>query len=57
MLVFTKAVCQLTEVICGPLLQILENRLELNKRRALELEEEKQRLTQELKEISTENII
>jgi hypothetical protein len=36
---------------------VLENRLELNKRRALELEQEKERLTKELKEITTENIM
>ncbi|XP_048589034.1 lys-63-specific deubiquitinase BRCC36 [Nematostella vectensis] len=52
--VFTKAICQLTEVICGPLMQALENRLELNKRRAQLL---KDKLRKELMEPQAQEIL
>ena len=47
-LVFSSALTQIMEVMTGPMMQSLENRLEHNKSRILALEDEKQKLLQEL---------
>ena len=52
--VFTKALCELMEVMCGPLLQTLENRLVMNLNRTTKLEEEKESLQKELDTLKTE---
>lgn len=52
--VFTKALCQLMEVMCGPLLQTLENRLQVNLKRTAALETEKETLEKEINSIKTE---
>ncbi|XP_067113592.1 lys-63-specific deubiquitinase isoform X2 [Osmerus mordax] len=46
--VFTKNLCSQMSAVSGPLLQWLEDRLEQNKQSILELQQEKDRLTQEL---------
>uniref|UniRef100_A0A8C2H9G9 BRCA1/BRCA2-containing complex, subunit 3 n=1 Tax=Cyprinus carpio TaxID=7962 RepID=A0A8C2H9G9_CYPCA len=46
--VFTKNLCSQMSAISGPLLQWLEDRLELNKHSIIKLQKEKERLTQEL---------
>ncbi|MBN3323647.1 BRCC3 deubiquitinase, partial [Atractosteus spatula] len=46
--VFTKNLCSQMSAISGPLLQWLEDRLEQNKQSIVELQQEKERLTQEL---------
>ncbi|XP_078236877.1 lys-63-specific deubiquitinase BRCC36 isoform X2 [Pogona vitticeps] len=46
--VFTKNLCSQMSAISGPLLQWLEDRLEQNKQRMLELQREKEELLQEL---------
>ncbi|KAA0701506.1 Lys-63-specific deubiquitinase BRCC36 [Triplophysa tibetana] len=46
--VFTKNLCSQMSAISGPLLQWLEDRLEQNKQSIIELQKEKERLTQEL---------
>uniref|UniRef100_A0A8C7RRW8 BRCA1/BRCA2-containing complex, subunit 3 n=1 Tax=Oncorhynchus mykiss TaxID=8022 RepID=A0A8C7RRW8_ONCMY len=46
--VFTKNLCSQMSAVSGPLLQWLENRLEQNKQNIIELQLEKERLTQEL---------
>ena len=52
--VFTKALCQLMEVMCGPLLQTLENRLQVNLKRTAALETEKEELEKEVAELTAE---
>ncbi|XP_073255270.1 lys-63-specific deubiquitinase BRCC36-like [Porites lutea] len=52
--VFTKALCQLMEVMCGPLLQTLENRLQVNLKRTAALETEKETLDREIEKLKTE---
>ena len=52
--VFTKALCQLMEVMCGPLLQTLENRLQVNLKRTAALETEKEALEKEVDKITAE---
>ncbi|XP_058941933.2 lys-63-specific deubiquitinase BRCC36 [Pocillopora verrucosa] len=52
--VFTKALCQLMEVMCGPLLQTLENRLQVNLKRTAALETEKEMLEKEINSVKTE---
>uniref|UniRef100_A0A8C4XF93 BRCA1/BRCA2-containing complex subunit 3 n=1 Tax=Erpetoichthys calabaricus TaxID=27687 RepID=A0A8C4XF93_ERPCA len=49
--VFTKNLCSQMSAISGPLLQWLEDRLDQNKQRISELQQEKKRLTQELAEL------
>lgn len=46
--VFTKNLCSQMSAISGPLLQWLEDRLEQNKQRVQELQQEKERLLEEL---------
>ncbi|KAF7697402.1 hypothetical protein HF521_005820 [Silurus meridionalis] len=46
--VFTKNLCSQMSAVSGPLLQWLEDRLEQNKKSIMELQKEKERLTQEL---------
>lgn len=46
--VFTKNLCSQMSAVSGPLLQWLEDRLEQNKQNIVELQLEKERLTQEL---------
>uniref|UniRef100_A0A673ZYZ2 BRCA1/BRCA2-containing complex subunit 3 n=1 Tax=Salmo trutta TaxID=8032 RepID=A0A673ZYZ2_SALTR len=46
--VFTKNLCSQMSAVSGPLLQWLEDRLEQNKQNIIELQLEKERLTQEL---------
>ncbi|NXG73208.1 BRCC3 deubiquitinase, partial [Baryphthengus martii] len=46
--VFTKNLCSQMSAISGPLLQWLEDRLEQNKQRVLELQQEKEQLLEEL---------
>ncbi|KAG7484715.1 hypothetical protein MATL_G00053220 [Megalops atlanticus] len=46
--VFTKNLCSQMSAVSGPLLQWLEDRLEQNKQSISELQQEKERLTQEL---------
>lgn len=52
--VFTKALCQLMEVMCGPLLQTLENRLQVNLKRTAALETEKEMLEKEINSVKAE---
>lgn len=52
--VFTKALCQLMEVMCGPLLQTLENRLQVNLKRTAALETEKETLEKEVAKLTAE---
>jgi len=52
--VFTKALCQLMEVMCGPLLQTLENRLQVNLKRTAALEAEKETLEKEMDKLTAE---
>ena len=52
--VFTKALCQLMEVMCGPLLQTLENRLQVNLKRTAALEAEKETLEREMDKLTVE---
>ena len=52
--VFTKALCQLMEVMCGPLLQTLENRLQVNLKRTAALEAEKETLEREMDKLTAE---
>ncbi|KAJ7392834.1 BRCA1 BRCA2-containing complex, subunit 3 [Desmophyllum pertusum] len=52
--VFTKALCQLMEVMCGPLLQTLENRLQVNLKRTAALETEKETLEKEVEKLTAE---
>ena len=52
--VFTKALCQLMEVMCGPLLQTLENRLQVNLKRTAALETEKETLEKEINSVKAE---
>ena len=52
--VFTKALCQLMEVMCGPLLETLENRLQVNLKRTAALETEKETLEKEVDKITAE---
>lgn len=52
--VFTKALCQLMEVMCGPLLQTLENRLQVNLKRTAVLEAEKETLEREMDKLTAE---
>ena len=52
--VFTKALCQLMEVMCGPLLQTLENRLQVNLKRTAALETEKETLEREMEKLTME---
>ena len=52
--VFTKALCQLMEVMCGPLLQTLENRLQVNLKRTAALESEKETLEREVEKLTAE---
>ena len=49
-LVFTKSLCQLMEVITGPLMHSLESRCIRNKRKIEELKQRKNELEQKLKE-------
>lgn len=46
--VFTKNLCSQMSAISGPLLQWLEDRLEQNKQRVQELQQEKEQLLEEL---------
>ncbi|KAF4077703.1 hypothetical protein AMELA_G00211020 [Ameiurus melas] len=46
--VFTKNLCSQMSAVSGPLLQWLEDRLEQNKKSIMDLQKEKERLTQEL---------
>lgn len=46
--VFTKNLCSQMSAISGPLLQWLEDRLEQNKQRMQELQQEKEQLLEEL---------
>lgn len=48
--VFTKSLCHVIDVMNGPVLQTLENRLERNKNRIKTLEEEKEELLKILKD-------
>ncbi|XP_067054904.1 lys-63-specific deubiquitinase BRCC36-like [Acropora muricata] len=52
--VFTKALCQLMEVMCGPLLQTLENRLQVNLKNTAALETEKEALEREVEKLKKE---
>lgn len=49
--VFTKSLCHVIEVMCGPLMQALENRLERNERKTEELLREKEELERRLEAI------
>ncbi|KAJ8310636.1 hypothetical protein KUTeg_012501 [Tegillarca granosa] len=46
--VYTKSLCQIMEVMSGPLIQTLENRLQSNKEKIQMLEEEKKRLQKQI---------
>lgn len=46
--VYTKSLCQVMEVMSGPLIQTLENRLQSNKEKIQMLEEEKKRLQKQI---------
>lgn len=46
--VFTKNLCSQMSAVSGPLLQWLEDRLEQNRQSVIELQLDKERLTQEL---------
>ena len=48
--VFSKSLCQLMEVITGPLVHSLESRCNRNKRKIEELKQRKSELEQKLKE-------
>ncbi|WAR03656.1 BRCC3-like protein [Mya arenaria] len=50
--VFTKSLCHVIDVLNGPVLQMMENRLEHNQNRIRSLQEEKQQLLQYLREKS-----
>ncbi|XP_040178723.1 lys-63-specific deubiquitinase BRCC36 isoform X2 [Rana temporaria] len=52
--VFTKNLCGQMSAISGPLLQWLEDRLQQNHQRALELEQEKEKLMQELESLESD---
>jgi len=49
--VYTKSLCHITEVTSVPLLQTLENRLRNNEQRIEALQQEKERLRQQLKQL------
>ncbi|XP_028407772.1 lys-63-specific deubiquitinase BRCC36-like [Dendronephthya gigantea] len=49
--VFTKSLCRVIEVMCGPLMQTLENRLDRNERKTKELLREKEELERRLEAI------
>ncbi|CAB4004184.1 lys-63-specific deubiquitinase BRCC36 [Paramuricea clavata] len=49
--VFTKSLCHVIEVMCGPLMQTLENRLERNERKTEDLLREKEELERRLEAI------
>ena len=49
--VFTKSLCHVIEVMCGPLMQTFENRLERNERKTEELLREKEELERRLEAI------
>ena len=51
LIVFTKSLCHVIEVMCGPLMQTLENRLERNERKTEELLREKEELERRLEAI------
>ena len=46
--VFTKSLCHVIEVMCGPLMQTFKNRLERNKRKTEQLLREKEELERRL---------
>lgn len=50
--VFTKSICHMMEVLTGPLMQSLENRLQQNKRLISELQKRKQEVDKKLKDFS-----
>lgn len=49
--VYTKSLCHITEVMSGPLIQALENRLETNRSRIQTLQARKLDIEKQLKEI------
>ncbi len=51
LVVFTKSLCHVIEVMCGPLMQTFENRLERNERKTEELLREKEELERRLEAI------
>lgn len=44
MTVYTQRLTELLQVVAGPMIQVLEEEIELNKRTLIELEEEKKQL-------------
>lgn len=46
--VYVKSICNLTEVLTGPLIEMLEDRLQRNNHKIFEMEEEKLRLMKEI---------
>ena len=50
--VYTKSLCHVMEVLSGPLMTMLENRLEINQIRCQQLLKQKQELQQRLAKIS-----
>lgn len=50
--VYTKSVCHVINIKSGPLIQMLENRLQLNRQKIEELTDSKEKLEQELKNLS-----
>lgn len=49
--VFTKSLCHVMEVLSGPLINTLENRLEINRVRCQQLEKHKEVLLKKLEEM------
>jgi len=49
--VYTKSLCHITEVMSGPLIQALENRLETNKSKIQTLQDRKKKIEKQLREI------
>ena len=48
--VYTKSVCHVIDLLSGPVLQVLENRLKLNQERIKALQQEKKQLLESLKQ-------